>query len=113
MTGSDDGTSELLESLSKENKEFDLVSYEDNRGYGAAIKHGLTKACYDFIAITDADDTYPNDRLVELLDQTISEGIDMLVGSRVGRNVHIPLLRRFSENVFKLIGQLSLRKEDS
>lgn len=67
-----------------------LVSLERNRGYGAAIKIGTLVARHPWILITDADGTYPNKHIPELLSQRA--GADMVVGARRGND---PLLRRF------------------
>jgi cellulose synthase/poly-beta-1,6-N-acetylglucosamine synthase-like glycosyltransferase len=36
-----------------------ILRHAENRGYGAALKTGVIAAAHDFIAITDADGTYP------------------------------------------------------
>lgn len=69
-----------------------LIQHERNRGYGASLKTGIRNARYDIIAITDADGTYPNDRIPELA-SLIGE-YDMVVGARTGQNVKVPLIRR-------------------
>lgn len=43
--------------------------------------------------ITDADGTYPEDRIPDLLAR-IDDGAEMVVGARRGEDVHIPLIRR-------------------
>ena len=43
--------------------------------------------------ITDADATYPEDRIVDLLER-IDDGAEMAVGARTGANVHVPFVRR-------------------
>ncbi len=101
--GSTDNTADILIDLSSNSTLFKLVSYEDNRGYGAAIKEGVKSASHELVAITDADDTYPNHRLVEFLNISVQSNLDMLVGSRVGKNVHIPLLRRFPKKCLNLL----------
>jgi len=63
-----------------------------NRGYGWSLKRAVLAAKHELIAITDADGTYPNNRLVELLDAM--EHADMGVGARTGAKVAIPLIRR-------------------
>ena len=63
-----------------------------NRGYGAALKTGINAAHYDTIAITDADGTYPANRLPDLL--AALNDADMVVGARTGSHVRIPLIRR-------------------
>lgn len=108
--GSQDGTSELLQEISK-NKEIILIEHEENLGYGAAIKTGVSAAKYDYIAITDADETYPNDRLIEFLDLAVKNKNDMVVGSRVGQKVHIPLLRRFPKKILNLLASYLVGKK--
>lgn len=69
-----------------------VIRHRSNRGYGAALKTGIAAARHDTIAITDADGTYPAEHMPELL--AALENADMVVGSRSGRNVRIPLIRR-------------------
>ncbi len=70
-----------------------IVNHDVNRGYGASLKTGIRRAQYATIVITDADGTYPNERIPELV-RLCDEGYDMVVGARVGQDVHIPALRR-------------------
>jgi len=67
-----------------------VIRHPRNMGYGAAIKSGLLKAEGERVLIVDADGTYPLDRVPDLLEG----GYDMVVGSRTGENVSVPLLRR-------------------
>ncbi len=69
-----------------------VIQHRSNRGYGASLKTGILAASYDIIAITDADGTYPAKYLPEMLNEL--EHADMVVGSRTGADVHIPLSRR-------------------
>ena len=81
-----------------------LVRHKTNAGYGDALKTGIRLARYPLIAITDADGTYPNDRLAELVDVVASQDADMAVGARTGPEVTIPLIRRPAK---WLIGRLA------
>lgn len=69
-----------------------LLRHPDNRGYGAALKTGIAAARYDTIVIIDADGTYPADPIPDLVARL--ETADMAVGARIGKNVHIPWIRR-------------------
>jgi len=69
-----------------------LLSNLENRGYGASLKTGIQAATYPTIVITDADGTYPSDQIPVLLAQL--QTADMAVGSRTGKYVKIPLIRR-------------------
>ncbi len=68
-----------------------VIQHRSNRGYGASLKTGILAASFEIIAITDADGTYPADYLVEMLKEL--EHADMVVGSRTGADVHIPISR--------------------
>jgi glycosyltransferase involved in cell wall biosynthesis len=69
-----------------------VLRHRSNRGYGAALKTGIASARHDVVAITDADGTYPCEAIPELVSEL--EQADMVVGARIGRNVHIPMIRR-------------------
>ncbi len=79
--GSKDGTGEILRSRS----DIKLIEHRRNRGYGAALKTGIRNAKYPLIVITDADGTYPNERIPELV--RLAARADMVVGARIGANV--------------------------
>lgn len=85
--GSADRTAEIAEGC-----ECKVVRQPVNRGYGAAIKRGTANARSEVIVITDADGTYPANRIPDLLAE--ADKHDMVVGARIGKNVHIPLVRR-------------------
>lgn len=90
--GSTDETGSRLDELARASEQLKVVHAMMNRGYGASLKAGIAQAKYDRIVITDADGTYPNDRIPELV--SILERADMAVGARIGGNVNIPFARR-------------------
>jgi glycosyltransferase involved in cell wall biosynthesis len=67
-----------------------LLRHHTNRGYGAAIKTGIRQAHHDWVAIIDADGTYPPSAIPLLLAEV--DGYDMVIGARTGQD--IPLIRR-------------------
>jgi glycosyltransferase involved in cell wall biosynthesis len=71
-----------------------VLRHAANRGYGAALKTGIRHARYNLICITDADGTYPTERIPELVGHLAGDGWDMVVGARTGEDVAIPLVRR-------------------
>lgn len=91
--GSIDGTAAKLAAIKKKLPKLRVVTHHVNQGYGAALKTGFAHAKHEVVVITDADGTYPEDRIVDLL-ACIDDGADMAVGARIGENVHIPLIRR-------------------
>jgi glycosyltransferase involved in cell wall biosynthesis len=69
-----------------------VLRHPSNRGYGASLKTGILASHGDAIIITDADGTYPNERIPELV--RMLEHHDMVVAARTGAKVAIPLARR-------------------
>lgn len=69
-----------------------VIQHRSNRGYGASLKTGIIAASHDVIVITDADGTYPAKYIPEMLKEL--ENTDMVVGSRTGADVNIPLTRK-------------------
>jgi len=96
----DDGSKDNTAKIAQEH-ECHVLKHEQNRGYGASLKSGIRLAKSDIIAITDADGTYPNERLPELLD--LLPEYDMVVGARTGSKVHISLIRRPAKWVLGLL----------
>lgn len=93
--GSTDGSSIILEKAKKEHANIRVVNHVRNKGYGAALKTGIRKANCNIIVITDADGTYPNERIPELVNMLESEDADMLVGARTAEGeVTYPTIRK-------------------
>lgn len=78
--GSKDNTGEIAESC-----DVTVIHHPKPGGYGRALKDGILKAKYDIIAITDADGTYPNERIPDLYNLITVDGYDMAIGARQGR----------------------------
>ena len=91
--GSTDGTAAVLERIRAELPSLKVVRNLHNQGYGAALKTGFARAQHEVVVITDADGTYPEARIAELLAR-IDDGADMAVGARVGPDAQIPMARR-------------------
>ncbi|MEM9803277.1 MAG: glycosyltransferase family 2 protein, partial [Planctomycetota bacterium] len=100
--GSKDGTAAALERLEPHHERLTVLRHPKNRGYGAALKTGIRAAAHPVIVITDADGTYPEDRIVDLLAR-VDDGADMAVGARTGDDVHIPWQRRPAKRALRSI----------
>ncbi len=86
--GSTDNTLKILKSING----IKILDIPYNIGYGASIKRGMSHAKGEWITITDADGTYPIEKIPALLEDI--PYYDMVVGSRTGKNVSIPFFRR-------------------
>jgi glycosyltransferase involved in cell wall biosynthesis len=69
-----------------------VVSMGENRGYGASLKAGFRAAKGDWLAMLDADGTYPPEE-IPLLVRGLDEA-DMVVGARTNPGAAIPMVRR-------------------
>ena len=86
--GSTDGSSDEIASISG----LRLIRFPTNRGSGSARRHGSMVARGRVIVWTDADMTYPNDRIPELVADL--EGYDQVVGARSAEKGTMKLVRR-------------------
>ena len=94
--GSTDRSGEVLAGRT----DVTVLSHPGNEGYGRALKTGISAARGEWIAILDADATYPVGALASLL--SAREGYDMVVGARVqSRNISLP--RRIGQSVMRLL----------
>lgn len=100
--GSTDGTAAQLAELVARYDRLRAIHHGHNQGYGAALKTGFANAAHDVVIITDADGTYPEERIVDLL-ALIDQGAEMVVGARRGEDVHIPLVRRPAKAFLRLL----------
>jgi glycosyltransferase involved in cell wall biosynthesis len=89
--GSSDGTAAVAEAAGAV-----VLKHPENLGYGASLKTGIKLARFPWIAITDADGTYPASEFPNLLRHV--PAFDMVVGARTGTN--------FKGGPFKQIGRV-------
>lgn len=105
--GSKDRTSEMIQPYLDDM--LRLVNHPRNMGYGAALKTGIEAARYSWILITDADGTYPNVHIPEVLADR--HEYDMIVGARIGEKTHIPLIRRPPKWALRKLAEILSQQE--
>lgn len=76
-----------------------LIAYENNRGYGAAIKTGFQSAKGWYLGFMDADGTCDPNFFVNLVNLCKERGANIALGSRLHSESMMPLVRRIG-NVF-------------
>ncbi len=94
----DDGSSDRTVELALQTGAR-VMRHEMNRGYGASLKSGIKAAKYDTIAIIDADGTYPAEQIPNMISKL--QSADMVVGARIGKEVHIPWVRKPAKWILK------------
>lgn len=105
--GSKDRTAEVASKIAGVN----LICHSQNRGYGAALKTGFSKAKGELIGFLDADGTYPPEYFPHLCRAALN-GVDLVIGSRMaGAESKMPLTRRVGNFFFaNLLTILSRQK---
>ncbi len=90
----DDNSKDNTANIVKSYSNVKLISHSRNLGYGAALKTGIRNAQNECIVITDADGTYPNEKIPSLIRAFEEGNFDMVIGARTGKNINIPLVRK-------------------
>src|SRR5262245_35052025 len=101
--GSTDRTVDIARDFTDRHAQVKLIIFEQNRGYGAAIKEGFSKGKGDLVAFLDADGTCDPRFFGELCAAIQVEEADVALGSRMGPGSHMPMVRRLGNRLFALL----------
>jgi len=105
--GSTDRTAEIAQGF----MEVKVVVFEQNRGYGAAIKEGWKQGGGTLLGFLDADGTCDPRSFADMCRVAIDESADVVLGSRLGPDSKMPIIRRFGNRVYAfLLGLLCGRQ---
>lgn len=88
--GSQDHTSQVVQTIMEENPQVRLVRHEVNQGYGAALRSGFQAATKELIFFTASDNQYDPSEIGRLL--PLIKEAEIVAGFRARRKD--PLLRR-------------------
>ncbi len=102
--GSTDGTGEAAGATGVR-----VIRLEENSGYGYALKTGIAATRTKFVAIIDADGTYPADKIGEMLE--ICRNADMVVGDRGTAMRNVPWIRRGPKFVLNTLANILARRK--
>ena len=96
----DDGSSDRTAEVAGAIDGVTVIRHPRNRGYGAALKTGFSRARGDLIGFLDADGTYPPEYFPELC-RLAMNGSELVIGSRMaGAASEMPLTRRVGNLFF-------------
>lgn len=96
----DDGSKDRTAEVASQIEGVKLIRHPRNKGYGAALKTGFSKASGDLIGFLDADGTYPPEYFPQLCRAAL-DGVDLVIGSRMaGADSQMPLTRRVGNFFF-------------
>jgi glycosyltransferase involved in cell wall biosynthesis len=81
--GSKDETAQICDELAESMPEVRVVHHPGNKGYGAALKSGISAARYELIFFSDSDGQFDLEELPKFLEYT--EKYDIVAGYRAKR----------------------------
>ena len=107
----DDGSKDRTAEVASEVAGVNLICHPRNRGYGAALKTGFSKAKGELIGFLDADGTYPPEYFPHLCRAAL-DGVDLVIGSRMaGAESKMPFMRRVGNFFFATLLTLLTRQK--
>ena len=95
--GSTDKTVEIAQTFLPA---INLIIFEKNQGYGAAIKKGWSQATGDYLAFLDADGTCEPNFFANLVNLLEKNDADVVLGCRLNKESKMPLIRRLGNFIF-------------
>ena len=95
--GSTDKTVEIAQTFLPD---INLIIFEKNQGYGAAIKKGWSQATGDYLAFLDADGTCEPNFFANLVNLLEKNDADVVLGCRLNKESKMPLIRRVGNFIF-------------
>lgn len=105
-----DGSTDRTVAIAREYEDrIQLIVFEKNRGYGAAITEGWRQSDADLLSFLDADGTCDPRFFAQLCSALEQSGADIALGCRMHAASHMPLVRRFGNLCFAAILSLLSR----
>jgi glycosyltransferase involved in cell wall biosynthesis len=95
-----DGSRDHTLAIARQYPEVTTISFEKNRGYGAAIKCGFAKASGELVAFLDADGTCDPRYFIDMCNALVNEHADIVIGSRMAPENKMPKVRRIGNSFF-------------
>ena len=95
--GSTDNTAKVAEKFGAI-----VINNPSNQGYGFSLKRGIKESKNETIVITDADLTYPFDKVPEML-KIKEKGFDLVVGARTGKYYRQSIFKSILRRLMKML----------
>lgn len=105
--GSTDQTLSVLQQTKKNYSNLDIISYEQNKGKGHAVRTGILRSRGDWVMYVDGDlDIVVDELLLKYLDEL--KNYDLLIASKEhpSSKLNIQFERRFLSKIFGIIVRL-------
>lgn len=98
-----DGSTDRTVEIASGYRDVQLVVFETNQGYGAAIKEGFRRGTGSLVGFLDADGTCDPNVFADLCRAIRDENADIALGSRMGPSSQMPLVRRIGNSFYAVL----------
>ncbi|MFV2067487.1 MAG: glycosyltransferase family 2 protein [Pirellulales bacterium] len=98
-----DGSTDRTVEIARQFHDVQLIEFQENRGYGAAIKEGWRRGRGSLLGFLDADGTCDPVHFGDMCRIAKEESADVVLGSRLGPGSKMPVLRRVGNRLFALL----------
>ncbi|HWE36606.1 MAG TPA: glycosyltransferase family 2 protein [Isosphaeraceae bacterium] len=106
-----DGSTDRTAEIARGFEGVEVIVFEQNRGYGAAIKEGFRRGRGSLVGFLDADGTCDPRYFAEMCRVAVEDGADVVLGSRLGPSSKMPAVRKLGNRLYALLlGLLCGRK---
>jgi len=95
-----DGSKDKTLEYARVEKGITIITYAENRGYGAAIKLGFSMSSGDIVGFLDADGTCAPDFFIDLCKPVLNNEADVVIGNRLGHASKMPLIRKVGNTMY-------------
>jgi glycosyltransferase involved in cell wall biosynthesis len=98
-----DGSTDRTVEIARQFDEVQVIVFEKNRGYGAAIKEGFRRGRGSLVGFIDADGTCDPSYFGEMCRTAIQDETDVVLGSRMGPGSKMPRIRRLGNRLYAIL----------
>ncbi|MCE5328976.1 glycosyltransferase family 2 protein [bacterium] len=111
--GSNKLTKKVLEELKLKIANLKIITHEQNKGYGGALKSGIYNAKYELIFYTDGDAQYNPLELGKLVEK-MSDDVDIVNGYKIARQdpLYRKIIGRLYQFTTKIMFKFKIRDVD-
>lgn len=98
----DASTDSSLQQLKKYEKEIKLLSFQKQKGYGAALQQAFHEARGDWLAFCDLDNTCSPKELGLLIQLSQNRNLTIAWGNRLHKQSSMPFIRKLGNRFYQL-----------
>jgi glycosyltransferase involved in cell wall biosynthesis len=98
-----DGSTDRTVEIARGFNEVEVIVFERNRGYGAAIKEGFGRGKGTLVSFLDADGTCDPCYFAAMCRVAIEEEADVVLGSRMGPDSKMPRIRKLGNRLYAIL----------